>query len=383
MKKLFVLMILCFVFVMFTEIGSVIAQTKAPYKIGGIFPLTGYLSWLGEYKKKAAELQVELINKAGGVDGHMLELISYDDKSSPEEASKVAQRLISKDGVVAMTGTASVPVSGAVISMANRYKVPVLINSGYVVDPSKDPYAFNTSHKTDFATQNGFEYFQKKGITKLALLMPIGPLGEIGGNAARKYAPNYKITIVGEEKFDVKAPDVTAQLAKVRTMNPEAIYSFVTGEPAALIARNMDQMNFRVPLLVSHGNANPGTLRLVAGIKTEFLVPSGKSMKPEALPDSDPSKKVIMDFSKAHIAKYGEPANYYSAELADAIMIIAQGLKKVGSADPVKLRDAIIGMKGFVGMQGIYNFSPTDHHGTSLEGMILLTVRDGKWEVPK
>jgi len=383
MRKLLVWVVFFSILVMFTGVGPAMAQPKAPYKIGGIFPLTGYLSWLGEYKKKAAELQVELVNKAGGVDGHMLELVYYDDKSSPEEGSKVAQRLISKDGVVAMTGTASVPISGAVISMANRYKVPVLINSGYVVDPSKDPYAFNTAHKTDFATQKGFEYFQKKGITKVALLMPIGPLGEIGGGAARKYAANFKITIIGEEKFDVKAPDVTAQLAKIRTMNPEAIYSFVTGEPAALIARNMDQMNFRVPLLVSHGNANPGTLKLVTGIKTTFLVPSGKSMKPEALPDSDPSKKVIMDFSKAHMAKYGEPANYFSAELADAVMIIAQGLKKVGSADPVKLREAIVGTKGFVGMQGVYNFSPTDHHGTGVEGMILLTVKDGKWEVPK
>ncbi len=75
MKKLFVLMILCLVFVMFTGVGPVMAQAKAPYKIGGIFPLTGYLSWQGEYKKKGSELKVELINKAGGVNGRHLELV--------------------------------------------------------------------------------------------------------------------------------------------------------------------------------------------------------------------------------------------------------------------------------------------------------------------
>jgi len=289
MKRFVFSVFVLMVFVALVAAGP--AWSKEPIKIGGIFSLTGYLSWLGEYKKKAAELKVEMINQAGGVNGQQLVLISYDDNSSPEQASKVAQRLISKDQVVAMAGTASVPLSGAVASMANRYKIPTIINSGYAVDTSKDPYLFNTSHKTDFAVITAYKVFQKKGIKKLALLMPIGPLGEIGGTAARKYAAEYGVTIVGEEKFDVKAADVTAQLAKIRNMNPQAIFAFVTGEPAALIGRNMDQLSFKVPLLVSHGNANPGFLKLVSNVRTQMLVPSGKVMKPEALPDSDPPKR--------------------------------------------------------------------------------------------
>jgi branched-chain amino acid transport system substrate-binding protein len=382
MKRLLVAICVSFLVVLMVSTAG-FAQSKASYKIGGIFSLTGYLSWLGEYKKKAAELKVELINKAGGVNGVPLELISYDDTSSPELASKVTQRLISKDNVVAMTGTASVPISGAVASMANRYKIPTIINSGYAVDTSKDPYLFNSAHKTDFAVVAAYRYFQKKGITKLALLMPIGPLGEIGGGAARKYASEYKITVVGEEKFDVKSPDVTSQLAKIKSMSPQAVFSFCTGEPAALIARNMEQLDFKAPLLVSHGNANPGFLKLVSNIKTDLLVPSGKTMKPDAIPDSDPTKKVILDFNKAHLDKYKEPANYFSAELVDAIALIAEGLKVVGKADPQKLRDAIEKIKGFPGMQGIYNFTPTDHHGTKADDMILLTVKAGKWEVPR
>ncbi|HOV91069.1 MAG TPA: ABC transporter substrate-binding protein [Syntrophorhabdaceae bacterium] len=382
MRKLAFFIVSVF-FIMLVIPQMALAQSQKTYKIGGIFSLTGYLSWLGEYKKKAAELKVGIINKAGGINGVPLELISYDDMSSPEQASKVAQRLISKDNVVAMTGTASVPISGAVASMANRYKIPTIINSGYAVDTSKDPYLFNTSHKTDFAVITAFRYFHKKGITKLALLMPIGPLGELGSSVARKYASEYNVTIIGEEKFDVKSPDVTTQLAKIRTMNPQAIFSFTTGEPAALIARNMEQLNIKVPFLVSHGNANPGFLKLVANIKTEMLVPSGKVMKPEALLDSDPTKKIIIDFNKSHLEKYKEPANYFSAELADAIDLIAEGLKVVGKADPIKLRDAIENIKNFPAMQGVYNFTAKDHHGTKPDDMILLTIKAGKWELPK
>jgi branched-chain amino acid transport system substrate-binding protein len=359
------------------------ASEKAPYKIGAVLPLSGYLAWLGEYYKKGADLQVEIVNKSGGVDGHPLELIAYDDQSSPEQGSRVAHRLISKDGVVALIGTASVPISGAVASVANKNKVPLLISSGYEVDPNKDTYVFNTVHKTDFAVIVPFQYFQKNGIKKLALLMPLGPLGELGSKIAHKYAPNFGITIVGEEKFDTKSPDVTAQLAKIRGMDPQAIFSFVTGEPAALIARNMDQINLKVPLLVSHGNATPGFLKLVSGLTTTILVPSGKVMKPEAMSDSDRTKRVVEDFNKKHVERYGEPANYFSAMQADAVTLIAEGLRKVGKADPVLLRDAIEKIVNFPGLQGVYNLSPSDHHGTQMEDMILLTVKDGKWELMK
>jgi branched-chain amino acid transport system substrate-binding protein len=381
MKRLFISLVICAVFFMFAGIGPVMAQTKAPYKIGGIFPLTGYLSWLGEYKKKGSELKVELINKAGGINGRPLELVVYDDQSSPETASRVAQRLVSKDEVIAMIGTASVPISGAVASIGNRYKIPTIIGSGYEVDPKKDSYVFNTAHKTDFAVERPFQYFKEKGITKVALLMPIGPLGELGGGLARKYAPKYGITIVGEERFDVKSPDVTAQLAKLRTLGPQAVFSFCTGEPAALVARNMAQLGMNIPVLVSHGNANPGFLKLVSNVNIPIIVPAGRAAAPDSIADSDPCKKVIVDFNKAHQQKFGEPANYYSAEMVDAVDIIAAALKVAPSAEGDKLRDAIEKTKGFVGMNGIYNFSPTDHHGTVVQDMMVLTIKDGKWQV--
>ena len=327
MKKFFVLIILCSVFVIFTGVGPIMAQTKAPYKIGGIFPLTGYLSWLGEYKKKGSELKVELINKAGGINGRQLELVVYDDQSSPETGSRVAQRLVSKDGVIAMIGTASVPISGAVASIGNRYKIPTIIGSGYEVDSKKDHFVFNSAHKTDFAVERPFEYFKGKGITKVALLMPIGPLGELGGGLARKYAPKYGITIVGEERFDVKAPDITAQLAKLRTLGPQAVFSFCTGEPAALVARSMAQLGMNIHVLVSNGNANNGFLKLVSNVNIPILVPAGRLQRRSRFLTTTHARELILDFNKAHQQKFGEPANYYSAEMVDAVDIIAAALK--------------------------------------------------------
>ena len=381
MKRRFVIVaaVTCLLFIA-GGLNTTLAQTKTPYKIGFIVPLTGYLSWLGEYMKKGAEVKVEMINRVGGVNGRLLEVISYDDQSSPETGTRHAQRLISRDEVVAIMGTGTAVVSGAVSSVANKSKVPAIIQSGYALS-DKETFTFNNAHPTEFAISRPMMYFQKKGITRVALLMPIGPLGELGSSIARKHAPTYKITIVGEEKFDVKAPDVTTQLAKLRTLNPQAIMAFTTGEPAALLARNMAQMGMNIPLVVSHGNATPGFLKLVAQTPGTVIVPSGKIMALGSLADNDPTKKVVMEFAREYQKKYGEPANYYSGQQADAVALIAEGLRVTKSDDPVKLRDAIENIKNFPGCNGVYNMSPTDHQGTRTEDMILLTIKDGKWAV--
>jgi branched-chain amino acid transport system substrate-binding protein len=379
MKRFTAVMALVLVSVFFLMSSGAFAQAAKPYKIGFICPLTGALSWLGDYMKKGAELKVEMINKAGGVNGRPIQMITYDDQSAPEAGTRAAQRLIASDGVIALMGTGTATVSGAVSSVANKEKIPAIIQSGYELS-EKETFTFNNAHKTDYAMKRPLAYFAKKGINKVALLMPIGPLGEIGTSTIKDYAPGLKITIVGEEKFDVKAPDVTAQLAKLRSLNPQAIFSFCTGEPAALVARNMAQMGMgNIPLVVSHGNASPGFLKLVGQTQAYVIVPAGKIVHPESIAANDPSKKGIMEFSAEFQKKYGEPAVYYAGQQADAVALIAEGLRISKSDDPVKLRDAIESIKNFAGNNGMYSMSPKDHQGNRMEDMALFTIKDGKW----
>jgi len=357
------------------------AASNKTIKIGAGYPLSGYLSWLGEYYKKAALLQVDIINKSGGIKGQSLELVVYDDQSSPEEAVRLARRMVSKDRVVAITGTSTVSITGAVSSFANKSKIAAVLHSGYDLKPEKEPFTFNTAHPTFFAVARPFMYLKKEGITRIALFMPIGALGEIGIKNAKKAASQYGLEIIGTERFDVKAPDVTAPLSKIRALKPEAVFSFCTGQPAALVARNMNQLNFNVPLIVSHGNATPGFLKLTAGLPIKILVPTGKIMAVESVPENDPSKKVLVEFNNLHMKRYGEPANYFSGLAADAVSLIAEGMRIGGSTDRIKIRDGIEKVKGFTRLGGVYSMSPTDHYGTRIEDMIVITIKDGKWRL--
>lgn len=351
--------------------------------VGGIFSLTGYLSWSGHYKKKGAELKIEMINEAGGINGKRLKLVSYDDRSSPERAAKIAEMLVLKHRVIAMIGTGSLPISGAVARVANKYKIPTFLNSGYTIDPLTDLFVFNTSHKTEFAVAGSFGHFVERGIDRIALLMPKGPLGDLGSWLGRQVGSQLGIKIVGEERFDVSVPEMTSQLERLKSLKPQALFSFVTGEPAACLARKMAQLGIHIPLLVSHGNANPAFLKLVSRASVPIIVPSGRTMVLDSIPELDPGKDKMTDFSTRHIKMFGEPANYCSAESADAIDLLAEGLRSSGRPDGRVLRDAVEGIKRFEGMQGVYDLSPIDHYGTQVEHMVLLEAQDGVWHLTK
>jgi len=373
------LLLLCLVVAHQSPIAE--AAEKEPYKIGAVLPLTGPVSWLGGLADEGTKLKVEMINKAGGVNGHPLKLITYDSQSKPEEANMVAQRLITRDQVVAIIGDGSVPIAAPVFALGNQKKIPVFFACGYAIDTQKEPFSFNQSHPTEFAVARPFKYFNEKGMTKVAFLMVVGSLGELGSRIGNKVAKEYGITVVAEEKFEAQATDVTPQLTKLRGLKPDVIFSFTTGEPAAMIARNMAQVNMTIPLLVSHGNASPGFLKMVGDLPTMVIVPSGKITVVDQVPDSDRAKKVLQAFNKLYMERFKAPATYYAGQSADGVALIAEALRIAKSGDPAKVRDALEGIKNFVGNNGVFNMSPKDHQGTRLEDMVNVTIKNGKWEL--
>src|SRR5690242_1582100 len=80
------------------------ALAAAPIKIGALFAVTGPASFLGEPERNSAQMVVDEINKAGGVKGHKLELVTYDTTGDATKAVQLANKLIKNDHVVAIIG---------------------------------------------------------------------------------------------------------------------------------------------------------------------------------------------------------------------------------------------------------------------------------------
>ena len=111
-------------------------------------------------------------------------------------------------------------------------------------------------------------------------------------------------------------------------------------------------------------------------------MPATKLMVADALPDSDPQKKVITEFVRLYqdVYKYDKqfPINTHSGYAWDAITIVANAMKKAGT-DPKALRAAIEETKGYVGISGIYNLTPEDHNGLGVDSMVMLQVQGSKF----
>ncbi|MGD9338255.1 MAG: ABC transporter substrate-binding protein, partial [Syntrophobacterales bacterium] len=100
-------------------------EPKAPYKIGGIFAITGRASFLGEPERNSMELLAEQINAAGGINGHPIELVIYDTEGDATKAVLNANKLIEKDNVLAIVGPSLSGTTLAVVPIAEKAQVPL------------------------------------------------------------------------------------------------------------------------------------------------------------------------------------------------------------------------------------------------------------------
>jgi branched-chain amino acid transport system substrate-binding protein len=120
---------------------------------------------------------------------------------------------------------------------------------------------------------------------------------------------------------------------------------------------------------------------MVADLPVTVIVPTGKITVVDQIPNTDPAKKVLEAFNKLYMERYKAPANFYAGQEADAVSLIAEALKIAKSGDSVKVRNALEGIKNFVGNNGIFSMSTTDHQGTHLDDVINATIKNGKWQL--
>ena len=106
--------------------GSRKPRAAEPIKLGASVGLTGRLSDSSKYTQEGYLLWVDDINAAGGIDGRKVELTLYDDESNPDTGRVLAQRLIDRDGVLALLGPYASPITDAEAVVAERAQVPMI-----------------------------------------------------------------------------------------------------------------------------------------------------------------------------------------------------------------------------------------------------------------
>lgn len=369
--------------------GLMIQPALAKHKIGAVFSVTGRASFLGDPEKKSAEMVVEQINKNGGINGEKVELIVYDDEGDATKCNLSIKKLITQDKVVAVIGPSLSGLSMAVIPVVEGQKIPLVsCAASYKIvhnEKTGKPYkwVFKTPQTDSMAAEAIYTQMKKKGISKIAIMSVTSGFGASGRQELLRLAPKYGMEIVADEKYGPKDTDMTAQLTKIKGLAPQAIVNWSIGPTQVTVLRNWRDLQMdQIPFFQSHGFGSRQNIKLAAGAAEGVYCPLGAGTIAELLPDNHPQKKVTMAYLKDYTAKYNEPVSSFGGYAWDAVNLVAEALKAVG-ADKAKIRDYIENKKGFVGQQGVYNFSPDDHNGLTKDAFLMVVVKGDDFALVK
>jgi branched-chain amino acid transport system substrate-binding protein len=360
------------------------AGEKGTYKIGALFALSDYNSSLGIPEKQTVDMMVEKINANGGINGHKLEVIVYDTKSSTQECVTLATKLIEQDQVLAIIGPSSTGESNALKPIVTEAQIPLIscaAGAAIVTPVSESYWVFKTPQSDILAVKELYKYLRDvKGFTNIAIITSSDGFGAGGKGFLESQASSYGINIVDKETFDPTATSVESQLTTIRNTSAQAIVCWGTSQGAAVVAQNRDALNIDIPLFCSHGVANKQFITGAGTAANGVIFPAGKLLVADQLPDSNPQKSVLVEYKTDYEAEYGAGTiNTFGGHAYDALNMVVEALKEVG-ADKAKIRDYIENdITDWPGTGGIFNMSTEDHNGLTEGCFIMVEIKNGEW----
>ena len=361
--------------------ASKAASSKEPIKIGMLVEQTGQFSWYGQENLNGAQLYVEELNAKGGINGRPIELIIYNSESLPEKAVSGAQKLIQQDKVVAIVGLGLVSEATAVAAVVKEGPPTYSLSGAYTPGHRM---MFGGTVLVDDMQRRSLQFLADRKMKRIGVLTTNDTTGQLAQKVITEAAPKYGAEITRLEVFNPADVDVTAQLNQIKATNPDAIIGWALGKPLGVVLKGAKQLGITVPIITSHGNLSPGFIESIAEVQPGPLYMFGtKDLIWRDVPDSDPQKAVITAMQTKHQAKYGKEGGIGTGTGYDSLMILSEAIKKSGSTEPMKIVEAIEGIKNLVGVVGTYNFSQQDHRGLDSAAAIPMEITKGQLKAVK
>jgi len=362
------------------------ALAQAQIKVGAVLSVIGPASFLGDPEKKTLEMYVADINAKGGIAGKKIELVIYDDGGDPNQARTFGTRLIEQDKVDALLAGSTTATTMAIIPLAEEAQVPLINFAGAVqaVSPVRK-WNFKTPHTDLMACEKIFEDMKKRGTTRIAMISGADAFGKSMRDQCMTVTKKYGIEVLHEETYQPRDNDMTAQLTNIKgKAGVQAVLNPGFGQGPAIVTRNYKQLGIAAPLYQSHGVGSKQFIDLATPAAAEGVrLPAAALLVADKLPDSDPQKKIVVDYKKTYESKTSQPVSTFGGHMYDGLMILVEAMKRAGGADKAKVRDEIEKTRNFMGTGGVVNMSASDHLGLDLTAFRMLEIRNGDWTLVK
>ncbi|MBF0328117.1 MAG: ABC transporter substrate-binding protein [Nitrospirae bacterium] len=359
---------------------------KEPYKIGAIFSVTGPASFLGEPEKNTVIMLQEQINKAGGINGHPIEVIIEDSKSDETQSVLASKKLLESDKVLAIIGPSTTGESMALVPIMNTAKTPLVscAAGAPITQPVNERHWIFKTPQYDFSVVEAiYAYMKSKGIAKVGIMTVSTGFGDSGKKALQELAPKYGITIAADERYGPKDSDMSTQLTKIKAAGAQAVINWSIGPTQVVVTKNWHALKMGMPLFQSHGWGSKKNIELAGKAAEGVIAPLGRLVVWDKLADKHPQKALLKKYSADYEAKYKSEPGTFGGHAYDSLMMVVEAIKKVGP-DKAKIRNYIeTKINKWPGTGGIFNMSSKDHCGLDKDALEMVVVKNGDWEILK
>jgi branched-chain amino acid transport system substrate-binding protein len=338
-------------------------------KIGTIGPLTGNLATYGISTKNGVEIAVDEFNKAGGINGKQIKLISEDTRGDQAEAANAATKLIQQDKVTAIVGGVISSETMTAGPIANDAKVVMISSSSTATGiPDIGDYIFRNCLSDDVQATQLAEYAVKDlGLKKFAIIYTNNDYGLSLKNAFEKKAGELA-QVVDIETYNDGESDFRAQLTKIKGFQPDALYIAGYYTEAAKIAQQAQDQGLKVQILGADGFYSPKLIELGGKAVEGAIFTAGFFT-------DDPSESV-QNFVKAYKEKFNSEPDMFAAQAYDAAKILLTAIKNAGGQGGEALQAEMAKTKDFPGITGNTSFAA---NGDAVKDIIILKVENGKF----
>lgn len=341
-------------------------------RVGLIGPMTGAGAQYGAAMKEAAELAVEQINAAGGINGAQIVLFQEDDASTPAQAVSAAEKLITQNEVHFIVGNYNSSCSLAVMEVTMRESVPHInpISTAAAITESGSQFIFRNCATNPMQVTSVAEYLFEAypDKTKYAIICENTDYGIGMKESFEALLPNHPdIQIVASESYNAGDTDFMAQLTKIKDAAPDVLFCASNITEGSQLYKQADSLGIEAIRFTMGGCSTPDFFTLAEGSAVGHYCASYFETSNE-----DP---LVVDFVNAYVEKWGREPDMFAAATYEAIYLCQEAVETAEYSEDlaeyrVKLAEALHAMEAIPGVQG----GPTtfDDKGQAEKGVLVV-----------
>jgi branched-chain amino acid transport system substrate-binding protein len=322
-------------------------------------------------------------------DGEKINYIILEDETDVTVAVKNARKLVQENKVDLIIAAGTTPSSVAIAEVATETRTPQIALSPLPGTNAGSPWAFSMGQPMPLMMKAIADHMKQNGVKRVAYIGFADVWGDLVYGAFEGHAKNNGLELVTNERYARPDTSVIGQVIKILAAKPDAVMMGGSGTPGALPHTTLRERGYTGPIYHNPAVVSQDFLR-VGGAKVEGAYATAGPVSVAAqLPDSNPVKKVGLEFIRAYDGKFGAGTyNVFSAHVWDAYLLFQAALPQAkAKAKPgtpefrAALRDSLEQVKELVGAHGVYNMTPQNHNGLDYRTSVLIQAEKGAWKL--